>query len=259
MEVLFRGQATKLWCVAITTLPHPHIQLLLNSASKQNIQVHVLGQNDGTLMNKKVGYGKKLLYLYQFLIDKPKTDLLLCVDAYDVLFCGSAQEIVDAFDSYSDKKINVMFSGENVLFENQRFNRIYETLVPQPSQDIGPYSHACSGAFIGTVDSLLTILSRMPFTDQTDDQHYWILSMGTSINNRQKDFCESDSSIGMQVDTCARIAANIGCSGKDYYYDSKLHRFINSRTKTAPPILHFEGGPEVKSLVNPVYQLITSE
>lgn len=241
-NVQYKGNTHRFYLLCVCNKHHPNLDLLIKTCVKNGMKLNVIGLNS----SDHWGHGISLIFLKDFIQDKQDNDIVCIIDAYDVLMSGSIQDIVSAFESYN---CDMLFSGERELAINQRFQHFYQVLRRErPCDNVGPYPHLCSGAYVGFVSIMKDNLMYRAYDEKTDDQHFWISCLSDTSNTKR-----------MEIDSHARLAANLGCSRQDYDCQKSSKRFVNKLTLAKPAILHFEGGSEVKRLVPIVFDWLINQ
>ena len=92
----------------IATHKNHHLDRLLTSAKKHNINLHIFG-----LGEEYKGNGKKRILMHRFLQSCPPEAIFLFVDAYDVIFLANEEEILKKYNTFY--KNELVFGGEQNL------------------------------------------------------------------------------------------------------------------------------------------------
>lgn len=217
----------------------------------------------------------KIKVLYNFLQTKKPEQVILFVDAFDVLLQENERIILDKFNSLNT---DVLFSGEaNFSFYDSSLKKDYWKKYPRGKTN---FDYINSGACIGKVSGLKSILDKMikdyeiPINDDAklqkikSDQHFFHRFF---VDN----FYSSEKNLSVKID---RHQIILGCTGgrmtakkfSEYskaqsYYFFKIERqllkffklnpfqnklkdyevvngdFIQNRTKIKPSVMHFPG------------------
>ncbi len=132
------------------------LQQLLNSCDYQNVQIDVLG------MDKPFrGLSDKLIYVLEYIQNLPDSDIVMFVDAYDVLFMTDADTILSNFLEMGHPFI---ISGERYCWplEHRR-----SEFPPIPTS----FKYVNSGVYMGYVDVMKFIFnSFVPIDPLVNDQ-----------------------------------------------------------------------------------------
>lgn len=160
-------EGPKLYYITVATKPHPVLDKIVERAKKQNEQIHILGLQE----NRAIGwegtanFGVKLRETRDFLFQphiRPQ-DIVLFTDAYDVVYCGSQNEIANRFLRI-DKPI--VFGCESQCHPDANMAALYKN-----RQLEFPYLN--SGMFIGYAWALRHCLIQYEYNDAHDDQRFW--------------------------------------------------------------------------------------
>ena len=142
-------------------------ELLYRSARAHNVPVVNLGVGEAWTGGDMTGPGggMKVNVLRRHLERIPENDIVLFVDAYDVFFGDSLENIVSR---YFEMDSAIVFSAESVCWPN-------ESLASQfPEVSLG-YRFLNSGGFIGRCGALRELLASSEIGDDDDDQLFYQL------------------------------------------------------------------------------------
>ncbi len=129
---------------------------LLRSCLVYNIPMDVLG-----LGMPFRGLNEKLIHIKRYVEDIPETDIVMFVDAYDVLFLSTPEQILKKF-----KKMN-----SNFVIAVERTCWPYGELASKFPQSPTSLRYLNSGAFIGYAGHIKQILKEVsPIVASGDDQ-----------------------------------------------------------------------------------------
>lgn len=214
----------------------------------------------------------KLLYDY---VQKAEEDLtLLVVDAYDVVLYGNSQEILSAFDSYD---ADIVFSGEaNFMYKEP--GKWLSFLRKYPRQKT-IFQYLNSGSYMGRVKDIRRMLEEMQVLfniDLTDESKLLPIRSDQYLLSRfYVERSSSTADLKMAIDADHRL---LGVTGGRFCvlktpdlgrwqafvffilernllklfrlhqhqkvprdYQPKEGRFFNTKTQSAPPVMHFPG------------------
>jgi predicted O-methyltransferase YrrM len=146
------------------------LEQLLDSCKRFNVPIKILG-----LGLPFRGLSDKLLYVKKFLKDLPDDDVIMFVDAYDVLFMKTKEEILKQFLSM---KVPFVIAVEAYCFPLK--SRVND-FPPSPTPF---FKFINSGTYIGYVKSLKEIFNEMKdIKPSDDDQARFMLHY---FDNREK-------------------------------------------------------------------------
>lgn len=148
-------------------LPHLHVctvashetqglKQLQQSCDHNSIQLVVMG-----LRLPYKGNGQKLSYLKNFLQGIPDEDLVLFVDAYDVLILADTKTLVTKFLAMNARCV---FSAETSLYPLNR--DALGRFPPSPTK----FKYLNSGSIMGYASHLRHILESIPIKEKDSDQ-----------------------------------------------------------------------------------------
>lgn len=129
---------------------------LLESCKRQGISLDILG------MGKPFrGFTEKIIQVQEYLETLPDSDVVMFVDAYDVLILATGEHILDAFLSMNAPFI---VSGEKICFPDK------ELACKYPKSPT-PFAYINSGGYIGYVGYIKQLFKDFPsFKAEDDDQ-----------------------------------------------------------------------------------------
>ena len=146
----------------------------------------VLGMGDARIGHKGwgTGFGLKIRYQQQYAASLPPDDLLIFVDAFDVLAFGGRQAAVEGYlracaravtrENTTHRAPAVLFSAEKWCWPGYK----------QPAGVAGAHFPCLnSGAYMGRAADVASLLAVMEFTDDGNDQEDFTRAYLTSRSN----------------------------------------------------------------------------
>lgn len=181
-----------------------------------------------------VGYGPKVMRLYEQIRDLPPNDVVVFVDAFDVLLIAPFKELIQKYES--------MKLGDTLIFSAEKsgscwptshqYEKYCEGYKKQNKEPVnGEYGYLNSGMFMGTVRGIKSVIeSRWRSINQTiDDQGFYgqtyLYSMGQIVLDHK----------------CELFQNLMGDHFKDLLWDTSKKRWYNKFTKSYPCIAQGEG------------------
>jgi len=155
------------WC---HLADYPKLDLLQKSAQKHNIKVTVLGKD----VEWKSNY-QKIALLLREIRDLDEHEIILCTDAFDVLYLATEKEIVEKFHRISGDSGKIIF-GAQIPFGSHypQFKKYWDKFSAPYS-----YRYLNSGTFIGyaadLVKMLTNILDMTYGSSETSDQKLYAM------------------------------------------------------------------------------------
>jgi len=137
----------KLHVVCVATEIKPELKLLYGSALDLGVKMSVLG-----LGAPWRGLASKIALLKEYLADVPSTDLVLFVDAYDVLLLADAKHMIQRFLAL---KAPVVFSAEYTCAPDKGLSLLYAHNTTMQ------FSYVNSGSYIGYVSNVQVMLDEV--------------------------------------------------------------------------------------------------
>jgi hypothetical protein len=153
--------------ITVATKPHHILDKIKEKVQQNGETILVLGLEE----NRTIGwegqqnFGVKLREVSQFLRNPAleSDDIVLFTDAYDVVYCGTLEEIKTRFLSMNKP---IIFGAEKYC--NPDPNRAIKYKVTETE-----FPFLNSGMFIGRVWALRECIENYQYNDKDDDQRYW--------------------------------------------------------------------------------------
>lgn len=160
------------WC---NIIDHPKLAILEKSAKTFNINIHVLGKGIKWERNfQKIGL------LLDAIENLDENELILCTDAFDVLYLQNSDTILKAYQTLCTKVKTdgawaspIVFSAERLYSHHYPKYKAYWDAIPTPFG----YKYLNSGTFIGYQKNLVTMLKQIlkdahNYTEKSDQKLY---------------------------------------------------------------------------------------
>lgn len=188
-----------------------------------------------------VGFGPKIMRVYEAIRDRPNSDIVCFVDGFDVLFGASVFELRNKYLG--------MHLGHKVLFSAEMYGSCWPTShqyqqycsqydkkgkAPLPGQ----YGFLNSGMYIGTVKGIKGIIEQrwMGINQMIDDQGFF----GESYLFTDKIVLDKK---------CECFQNLIGSQKKDLEWHEDKKRWYNKNTKTYPVVFQGDGDQETRDFL----------
>ena len=117
----------KLHYITVATKPHPVLNNIQNKVNQNRETIHILGQEEDRNIgwNANGNFGLKLKLVQDFLKRKDiqESDLILFTDAYDVIYYGDFQTIIERYHMF-DKPI--IFGAETTCSPDPNMKPYYD-------------------------------------------------------------------------------------------------------------------------------------
>lgn len=180
-----------------------------------------------------VGFGPKVMRVYEAIRDRSDSDIICFVDGFDVLFGASVSELRSKYLS--------MHLGDKVLFSAEIHGSCWPTeyqykhycgqydrknKAPKP----GEYGYLNSGMYIGTVKGIKGIIEQrwMGINQKIDDQGFF-----------GETYLFTDKIV---LDKKCQLFQNlIGNQKNDLEWDEKKKRWYNKNTNSYPVVFQGDG------------------
>ena len=197
----------------------PEIEILRQSAHKYGHEVIELGFGHKNLQEWGTGLSEKIRQLKEFCSKVSSDDLVLMVDAWDVIIQGTPEQILEAYD---DMHVKILFGFERGCVSNPGNDN---DVCPNPEKqdEIHKGLYLCSGLLLARASEILRFLNgkEIPYkNDQTIWAEWYIKNHPT-----------------ISLDTSRRILVNVFGSESELSLRNNLICF-NSKP---PMVVHFNG------------------
>lgn len=221
-------ERTKIHVYTITnTLDKWEIDELRNSIEQHGGTLNVIFTTD-KIGRPPVGYGPKIMRLYEAIVDRPDGDIVCFVDAFDVLFGAPISEL--------RRKYLSMNLGNKVLFSAEYSTSCwptappYEKLCSRYNVKDGEYGYLNSGMLIGTCKGIKDIIeSRWQSINQGIDDQGWYAE--TYLTTKK-----------IVLDVRCELFQNLVGDQKDHLeWDPERRRWKNKLTGSYPVVFQGNG------------------
>jgi hypothetical protein len=199
-----------------------------------NVEILVLGQGEG----EYTGLSDKPRILYNAIKNGLiKEEIIVFVDAWDVVFASSVESVVNRFKDFNTE---IIFGAEKNCFPSC-FKREYDRLGSSSS-----YKYLNSGVIIGYTGAMMITLEAMDAPNLPVD--YYDGRTGRNYHfNDQANYMDMflRKPVNMKLDYGCAIAQNMQ-DVEEGDLDFSGDRIRNTETNTYPMIIHFNGGSKDK-------------
>ena len=230
--------------LTIATQAEGYFDLLKQSAEQWGYDLEVLGWQQ-----KWQGFAWKLALYKEALNNLPPNEPVVCVDGYDVVIIGPAEEMAKKFASQHH---NIIFSDQLYFPNNRRIQRMADQVMSNNlvksinSSSNHEYTRPCMGLFIGYAGDLLALFTKLIALEQSitvkDDQTLLNIYF---LENRDSLHLETNCSMFQNLwRTKGIIYGKISSLDKashiETYYDDEIGsiRVRNKVYNTSPCFIH---------------------
>lgn len=147
--------SNKLHVITVASTIDKRLVKLLNTCVWQGINIEILGAGE-----PYPGNGQKLVYIQEYARQLDPEDIILFVDAYDVLFIANEEKILEKFLAFNT---SFLISAEQGCFP-------FSCLKSQYPETSSPFKYMNSGTFIGYAGFILKMLKDIDINPQVSDQ-----------------------------------------------------------------------------------------
>jgi len=138
----------------------PGVDKLLRSCKENHLNVEIFG------LGEPFSFDRKLGHCQSFISNLPDDDVVMYVDAYDILILASEDRILDEFFKM---EASIVFSVEPTCYP---FPQVGPYYPKSPTR----YRYLNSGSYIGYVKDLKRVFAEMmPIPEETDDQGLFLI------------------------------------------------------------------------------------
>lgn len=147
----------KLHVYTVATRPDPALDALIDSCHRKGLGLHVLGIN-----NLWQGFGNKYLWTAEYLDLQRLSgdDVMVFVDAYDVLALADEREILEKF---RESAARIIFTAEKTCYPDP-------SLAVRYPRSPTSFKYLNSGGAIGYVSDVRAMIEMIGFQTTDDDQ-----------------------------------------------------------------------------------------
>ena len=209
--------------ITVATSASGYFETLKESALLNNYELHVLGFG----MPWK-GFGWRLNTILDYLKTLPDNEIVIVIDAYDVIFLRDSTELEKEFLDLNAKFLCGAFRKLDGIFgivQEQEFGKTKHDLEP-------PYNNICAGTYISRVKTILDIYEKYTIKDDEDDQI--LLNKIYDIEGENIITPDTGFRIFCTLFPCF-INRKIRNEDEIVFYDNKLKSEV---TNTFPFVLH---------------------
>jgi hypothetical protein len=153
--------------ITVATKPHRVLDTIKKRVDHLNEKITSLGEKENRLIGWEgsSNFGIKLREVAEFLKTPhlDPDDVVLFTDAYDVVYCGNQEEILERYLSFSKP---IVFGAERLCQPDVQLAERYPELNTE-------FPFLNSGMFIGRVGALRKCMAGYVYIDKVEDQRYW--------------------------------------------------------------------------------------
>jgi len=227
-----QAEPSKFHVVTCASHHTKNLEQLLVSARYNGLNVEVLG-----LGQPYKGNGRKFRYYLEYLQTVPENDIILFVDAYDVLILSDQKTILETF-----YKMNVplLVSAETTCFP---FRSLFNQYPPSSSR----FKYLNSGGIIGYAGYMKNLFHDIPsFKDHQSDQGVLTKHFLSHRNAYRLDY---NAEMFISLHEVAR---------SELTYDKEKKKVFSLISSPCPCIIHGNGIP-AKAHYQEIYDALFSE
>lgn len=177
------------------------------------------------------GNGQKLNYMKEYIKAMPDNDIVLYVDAYDILFLTDKKTILKKF---LKMKSSFVISAERNCFP-------FRGLANKYPESPTPFRYINSGSFMGYVKSMKKILGEIAVNEKISDQGQLTLHYFDHQNEYTLDY------------RCELFMPLVGVHINELLIDRKRGEIYSLSTRSRPCIVHGNGRGR------PLYQVLNDQ
>ena len=216
-----------------------HLKRLLNSAEYYGITLNVIRPNEWPNNLKKISLIQEALNQHQ------ETDLVMVVDAWDVIFAADEETLFKKFKTFN---ADVVFSAQSAVNlwarmfkEEKNIEESYRRKLPS-SPTI--YNSLCAGSFIGYAGKLSAIIKNMLLmykskttSEQAYYSRYFIDFPGRIILDYEQELFSCENPVKTRTSFFQKMTKSSPDNLR--IIDAKIY---NTLTKTNPVVIHTPAG-----------------
>jgi hypothetical protein len=226
--------------VTVATHPDRYFNSLLDSAKKNNIEITVLGMGE-----KWQGFKWKLTLMKEFLKNNNPYEIVVFIDAYDVIFLQDLNKLKEEFIKAKNIKDFKIFIGVDSDLESPVFKYAYNKIFMVKKN---PYK-INSGVYVGYAKDILDVIEEIDRTNVeniTDDQ---VLLVKQYIRNPETFYFDTKRTVILNL--FGNIIDGVIDLDKNGYKIAIKNgkRVLIDENNESPVILHAPGNGNIDSIV----------
>jgi hypothetical protein len=222
--------------ITVATDVSGYFETLKESAIKYNYDLIVLGCG-----MKWKGFGWRLNITLDYLKTLPKDEIVIVIDAYDVIFL---RDSIDLKEEFINMNVNFLcgafrkLNGILGLLQEIEFGKSKIDLQP-------PYNNICAGTYISKVENILDIYQNYLIEDGDDDQ----ILLNKIYDIKGKNLITPDSNFKI---FCSLFPSFINRKIRsiDQISITSNHKLKCGVTSTYPYVLHGLANTDLTNIIN---------
>lgn len=199
---------------------------LQESAIKFNYNLTVLGMG-----NEWKGFIDKLTHIYKYISETlDDSDIVMCIDAYDVIFCRDSSEFEKIYMENFDYENKILFNAEalsNSFIMNEFWYKKFNPPNKTETKDF-KYKYLNAGVCIGMVKNVKAMMADILGREGITDDQVEIM----------KTYSQNDTNI--EIDHGCKLFNTVSCLNNDLVLNESCGIY-NSHTSTYPCLIHGPG------------------
>jgi hypothetical protein len=226
--------------ITVATHPDRYYESLLDSAKKNNIDITVLGMGE-----KWQGFGWKFTKMIEFLEKVNMNEIVMFIDAYDVIFLDNGQKIEEKFLEIKRKNNFKILIGVDLIskskFHSYTYKKIFSSNNPH---------NINSGVYIGYAKDIYDVLTNIKKNNDlnnTDDQKLFIME-----HNKDNSIFYFDKKNEIILNIFGNlITGKLDFNSFDFYLIENNNgvKIFNKKNNTYPMVLHGPGNTNLDDII----------
>ena len=226
--------------VTVATHPERYFNSLLDSAKKNNIEITVLGMGQ-----KWQGFKWRLTLMKDFLKNNKPDEIIVFIDAYDVIFLQDLKKLKDEFIKAKKLHDFKIYIGVDSDLESPIFKYSYDKIFMVENN---PY-RLNAGVYIGYAKDILDVIEEIERTNIeniTDDQ---VLLVKQYIRNPKTFYFDTKKTVILNLFGNI-IDGKIDLKKYGYKFEVKDGKtMLLNDNNESPVILHAPGNGNIDDIV----------
>jgi hypothetical protein len=225
--------------ITVATHPDRYYESMLDSAKKNDVDITVLGMGE-----KWQGFGWKFTKMVEYLEKINMNEIVMFIDAYDVIFLDNIKNIEEKFLEIKSKNNFKILLGVDLIPNNILHKYAYNKIFSSNPHNIN------SGVYIGYVKDIYSVLSDIRKNNDMnnmDDQKMFI-----TVNNKDESVFYFDK----KNEIILNIFGNM-INGKPDFNSFNINliknnnniKLFNEKYNTYPKILHGPGNANLDDII----------
>ena len=227
--------------VTVATHSDRYFDTLLDSAKKNNIELIVLGFGE-----KWQGLIWKFIKMIDYLKKVDPNEIVLFIDAYDVIFIQDSKSIEEKFLEIKKRKEFKILFGVDSIPTNYLYNYVYNKVFNYKKNK----NRINSGVYMGYAKDIYDVLNNLHKDNTTNEKNDQILIVNEVIKNPQYFYIDTKHEIILNI-FGDPFTSNVNLKNEniEIVYNNNKPYLKHIKFNTTPMILHAPGNGNINDVI----------